>query len=77
MMGKEGDATPFTTVNVESISDMLHQSGYQKRGNEVKYKGHTGRKVEAKIFLGPRTTRGLSTWWTIKFTRAAEVPSKF
>jgi DNA-directed RNA polymerase II subunit RPB2 len=53
MMGKEGDATPFTPVTVESISDMLHQCGYQKRGNEVMYNGHTGRKLEAKIFLGP------------------------
>mmetsp|Transcript_1281 Transcript_1281/g.4791 ORF Transcript_1281/g.4791 Transcript_1281/m.4791 type:complete len:1186 (-) Transcript_1281:183-3740(-) len=53
MMGKEGDATPFTPVTVESISDMLHMCGYQKRGNEVMYNGHTGRKLEAKIFLGP------------------------
>ena len=53
MMGKEGDATPFTPVTVENISDMLHQCGYQKRGNEVMYNGHTGRKLEAKIFLGP------------------------
>ena len=35
MMGKEGDATPFTPVTVENISDMLHQCGYQKRGNEA------------------------------------------
>ena len=53
MMGKEGDATPFTPVTVENISDMLHQCGYQKRGNEVMYNGHTGRKLDAKIFLGP------------------------
>jgi len=39
MMGKEGDATPFTPVTVENISDMLHQCGYQKRGNEVMYNG--------------------------------------
>jgi DNA-directed RNA polymerase II subunit RPB2 len=53
IMGKEGDATPFTPVTVENISDMLHQCGYQKRGNEVMYNGHTGRKLDAKIFLGP------------------------
>ena len=53
MMGKEDDATPFTPVTVENISDMLHQCGYQKRGNEVMYNGHTGRKLDAKIFLGP------------------------
>jgi len=53
MMGKEGDATPFTPVTVENISDMLHQCGYQKRGNEVMYNGHTGKPLDAKIFLGP------------------------
>jgi len=53
MMGKEGDATPFAPVTVEDISDMLHQCGYQKRGNEVLYNGHTGRKLDAQIFIGP------------------------
>ncbi|CAL9155029.1 unnamed protein product, partial [Musa hybrid cultivar] len=42
-MGKEGDATPFTDVTC----------GYQMRGFETMYNGHTGRKLTAMIFLGP------------------------
>ena len=53
MMGKEGDATPFTPVTVSDISEMLHDCGYQRKGEEVMYNGHTGRALEAKIFLGP------------------------
>jgi DNA-directed RNA polymerase II subunit RPB2 len=51
--GDEGDATPFTDVTVEDISRTLHKCGYQLRGNEVLYNGHTGRMMEAMIFLGP------------------------
>jgi len=51
--GDEGDATPFTDVTVEDISRTLHKFGYQMRGNEVMYNGHTGRKMEAMIFIGP------------------------
>lgn len=51
--GLEGDATPFTQVTVDSVSALLEQSGFQKRGFEVMYNGHTGRKLTAQIFLGP------------------------
>jgi len=51
--GDEGDATPFTEVTVEGISELLHKCGYQMRGNEVLYNGMTGRKMEAMIFFGP------------------------
>lgn len=52
-MGKEGDATPFTSVTVENISRALHACGYQSRGWEVMYNGHTGRQLQAQIFLNP------------------------
>ncbi|KAJ0986904.1 hypothetical protein J5N97_005260 [Dioscorea zingiberensis] len=52
-MGKEGDATPFTDVTVDNISKALHKCGYQMRGFETMYNGHTGRKLTAMIFLGP------------------------
>lgn len=42
LMGNEGDATPFTDVTVENISSTLHQLGYQNKGWEVMYHGHTG-----------------------------------
>jgi DNA-directed RNA polymerase II subunit RPB2 len=42
LIGSEGDATPFTDVTVDNISQALHQLGYQSRGWEVMYNGHTG-----------------------------------
>jgi DNA-directed RNA polymerase II subunit RPB2 len=51
--GKEGDATPFTDVTVESVSKLLAEHGYQQRGFEVMYNGHTGKKLRAQVFLGP------------------------
>ena len=51
--GEEGDATPFTNVTVTQISDLLRSMGYQSRGFEVMYNGHTGRKLVAQVFFGP------------------------
>lgn len=53
LMGNEGDATPFTDVTVENISSTLHQLGYQSKGWEVMYHGHTGRQLKAQVFLNP------------------------
>jgi DNA-directed RNA polymerase II subunit RPB2 len=51
--GNEGDGTPFTDAHVKDFSELLHKHGYQQRGNEVMYNGHTGRRLEAQIFIGP------------------------
>ena len=51
--GYESDATPFTEVTVDSISDDLHKLGYQKYGNETVFNGFTGRKIDMMIFFGP------------------------
>ncbi|KAI7849718.1 DNA-directed RNA polymerase II subunit RPB2 [Circinella umbellata] len=53
LTGNEGDATPFTEVTVEAISQALAAQGYQQRGFEVMYNGFTGRKLNAQIFVGP------------------------
>ncbi|KAF2471057.1 RNA polymerase II second largest subunit [Lindgomyces ingoldianus] len=53
LRGCEGDATPFTDVTVEGVSKLLREHGYQSRGFEVMYNGHTGKKLRAQIFLGP------------------------
>lgn len=53
LIGNEGDATPFTDLTVESVSTFLRRKGYQSRGLEVMYHGHTGRKLQAQIYLGP------------------------
>lgn len=53
LTGVEGDATAFTDVTVEKVSNALAQYGYQKRGFEVLYNGHTGRKLQAQVYFGP------------------------
>ena len=53
LSGTEGDATPFNDLTVEEISRQLLALGYQPRGFEVLYNGHTGRKLSAQIFIGP------------------------
>ena len=56
LIGNEGDATPFTDVTVENISQTLHQLGYQSRGWEVMYNGHTGVCVENWLRLRGENT---------------------
>jgi DNA-directed RNA polymerase II subunit RPB2 len=51
--GTEGDATPFAKITVADISAQLLASGYQPHGWELMHNGHTGRPLEAQIFLGP------------------------
>jgi DNA-directed RNA polymerase II subunit RPB2 len=53
LKGQEGDATPFTKVTVTNISAVLREMGYQSRGFEVMYNGHTGRKQVSQVFFGP------------------------
>lgn len=53
LSGLEGDASPFTDVTAEAISRLLREHGYQSRGFEVMYNGHTGKKLMAQVFFGP------------------------
>lgn len=38
---------------MDAISRLLREHGYQSRGFEIMYNGHTGKKLQAQIFLGP------------------------
>jgi DNA-directed RNA polymerase II subunit RPB2 len=53
--GSYAPATPFESdrVTTKDISARLHALGYQRHGNEVMYSGHTGRRLETQIFVGP------------------------
>ncbi|BGP15478.1 DNA-dependent RNA polymerase II [Rhodosporidiobolus nylandii] len=53
IVGQEGDATPFSEVTVEAVSSLLKKYGYHSRGLEVMYNGHSGRKLQAQVYLGP------------------------
>lgn len=53
LVGRQGDATPFTRVTVKDISERLHEVGFQRFGNEKVFNGHTGRPLTNKIFVGP------------------------
>lgn len=53
LSGQEGDATPFTELTVEAVSEILKELGFHQRGLEVMYNGHTGRKLQAQVYLGP------------------------
>eukprot|EP00168_Porphyra_purpurea_P012596 TRINITY_DN3346_c0_g1_i13.p2 TRINITY_DN3346_c0_g1~~TRINITY_DN3346_c0_g1_i13.p2 ORF type:complete len:105 (+),score=14.47 TRINITY_DN3346_c0_g1_i13:1-315(+) len=40
-------------TTVADIADALLNTGYHPHGWEVMYNGHTGRPLEAQIFIGP------------------------
>lgn len=50
--GEEGIATAFVDLSVDVIADKLHKKGFQRYGNEVLYHGHTGKRLDAHIFIG-------------------------
>ena len=51
---KDYDATPFTNdFSIDSISNQLHELGYQRHGNEAMFNGFTGKKEDILTFIGP------------------------
>ena len=77
MMGKEGGLNTVCPRHGGRYFGHVYQCGYQKRGNEVLYNGHTGRKLDAQIFIGPTYYQRLKHMVDDKIHSAAEVPSKF
>ena len=51
--GKFVDGTPFNNYNVRELPKLLEKLGYEKYGTETMYCGITGKKMDAKIFIGP------------------------
>ena len=53
-MGFFADATPFTNIESEDVSDILEQKcGFMRHGDEILYGGILGKQLESKIFIGP------------------------
>jgi DNA-directed RNA polymerase II subunit RPB2 len=53
-LGTIGNATPFTNMSVENISDVLRdQCGMEPHGNELMYNSRTGEQIKTSIFIGP------------------------
>ena len=47
------DGTPFSESRLPEISRLLTQHGFHGGGLEVMYRGDTGEKQQALIFIGP------------------------
>jgi len=53
MLGRPGDATPFTGKTVQEVTAELHACGFERHGNERMYNGMTGEPLECLVFIGP------------------------
>lgn len=53
LKGELMDGTPFEKIDINSISNMLKDFGYDENGCEEMYCGMTGKKFMSKIFIGP------------------------
>lgn len=52
--GCYGNSTPFTNLNIETITECLEKEcGLDACGNEVMYNSRTGEQMKSKIFVGP------------------------
>jgi len=50
--GKIVDGTPFVGMKVEELEEQLKEMGFSFDGKETMYNGVTGKKMEAKIYIG-------------------------
>lgn len=51
-IGKIVDGTPFSGAKVEDLESQLKEMGFGYDGKETMYDGITGKKMEAKIYIG-------------------------
>ena len=52
-LGMFGDGSCFGNIDIKTIMDELSRCGMESHGNEILYDGHTGKQLEASIFMGP------------------------
>ena len=53
-MGFYADATPFTNLSRETISNILAEKcGFDRYGDEILYSGIEGTQLDVKLFIGP------------------------
>lgn len=50
--GKIIDGTPFTGVSAKELEEQLKEMGFRYDGKETMYNGITGKKMDAKIYIG-------------------------
>ena len=53
LKGHISDATPFNEYDIDQLSDILKDYGFDEHGYEDLYCGMTGKKIKSKIFIGP------------------------
>ncbi len=52
LTGKIVDSTPFTGQSVAELEEQLQKMGFSYDGKETMYNGVTGKKLEARIYVG-------------------------
>lgn len=53
-LGTHGNATPFTDLKVNDLSNiLLHTCGMEEHGNDILYNSRSGEQIETEIFIGP------------------------
>ena len=52
LRGRVVDGTPFSGENKEHLEKQLKEFGFRYDGKETMYNGITGKRIEAKIFIG-------------------------
>lgn len=50
--GRPVDGTPFTGAKVDELENTLREMGFRYDGKETMYNGITGKKMDAKIYIG-------------------------
>ncbi len=52
LKGKEIDASPFQSTSEFEIRESLKKLGFREDGSELMYDGRTGKRMDARIFIG-------------------------